>query len=228
MERAKALEEKIEEVTPPEPGWIQKWVSGYQPPTLLNPVGTTAEEKFKLYGAWSQMAGKLAEAPAEEPRGWWSTVAGQYATGKFPYGEYLKRRKVEEFQGLQMGRLGEIAANPEAEPELKSRLYGEMFTISMGRGEFGKAKGYMDKALDEMINAMKKQAGVELKNSGSLTEIALNTKKIEQNTRGMDKSSAPSAPSTPSEPSAQTQTVGESILWTEDELSAEVRRALGE
>ena len=171
----KPWRKKIEEVTPPEPGWVQKWVSGYQPPMPIKPVSATPEEKFQLYGAWSRMAGALAQAPAEEPRGWWSTVSGQYATGKIPYEEYLKRRKLEEFQGLQMRGLEQIAAMPETGPELKSRLYGEMFNLSMGRGEFGKAESFMTKALEEMVQAMKKQAGYEQGNANNLNTIAENT-----------------------------------------------------
>lgn len=167
--------EKVEEVTPPEPGWTQKWVSGYQPPMPIKPVTATPEEQFQLYGAWSKMAGALAQAPAEEPRGWWSTVAGQYVRGKIPYEEYPKRRKLEEFQGLQMRGLEQITAMPEAGPELKAKAYGEMFNLSMGRGEFGKAETFMKKALEEMAIAMKKEAGYEQGNSKNLDTIAGNT-----------------------------------------------------
>jgi hypothetical protein len=215
----KPWRKNLEEVTPPEKDWIQKWVSGYQPPMPIKPISATPEEKFQLYGAWSKMAGPLAQAPEEEPRGWWSTAAGQYATGKIPsYPEFMKARKLEEFQGRQMEQLGGIAAMPGAGPELKTRLYEQMFTLSMGRGEYGKAESYMNKALEEMAKAMKEQAGGAKQDSSNLTAIAANTSELvilQKNRK------EPGEPQKPAESRSITPRYDEDL--SPDEIRKEVR-----
>jgi hypothetical protein len=167
--------QKIEEaVTPPQPGWIQEWVKSYVP-KVTRPWAMDAEEKFAQYGMWSRMAGQLAAAGEEPER---KTAWSRYIGGEIDWETMRRQEKLETFRGQQMVRLEEIVGMPEAGPELKSKAFAEMFTVSMARGEFGQAQKFMNQSLDQMVQAMKEQAGIAQKDSKNLDNIAGNTSEM--------------------------------------------------
>ena len=198
-------------VTPPQAGWIQEWIGSYRPTKTTAPWQMGAEEKFSQYGMWSKMAGQLA-AVGEEPEK--KTPLSRLINKEIDWATMLRQEKVEAFKGQQMGRLEEIAGMPEAGPEIRGKVFGEMFGLSMAKGDFGKAESYMNKALNEMVLAMKQQAGVVEKDSLNLNAIAGNTGEMV----GLLKSTPAESRSIPTKAEE----------WSEDELRYEVRNALRE
>jgi hypothetical protein len=203
---------KVEEaaVTPPQAGWIQEWVRGYTP-KVATPWQMGAEERFSQYSMWSRMAGMLAQAPEEAPK----SARYRFAVGEIPFEEYKRQQKVEDFRAEQMKRLEGIAGMPGAGPEVRGKVFGEMFNVAYQQGDWGKAQEFMNKSLEEMVESMKKQAGVAEKDSGNLSTIADNTGRMASL---LDKFN-------PSEPK---RTTTRSEAWSEDELRYQVRSALGE
>lgn len=165
----KGVEEFKKWMTEPPREWTGPWDTRMARGKAFVP--TTAEQEFERYGMWSRMAGALAQAPMEAPK----TASYLFATGAISLEELQKRRKVEEFQGLQMRKLEDITAMPEAGAELKTKLYEQMFTVSMGRGEFGKAESFMNKALESLIASLKGESESKKNQLQADQETAKNT-----------------------------------------------------
>jgi hypothetical protein len=193
----------------------------------LSEFASSAEQRFTQYGLWERMAGRLAQAPEKPPE----SAQFSFATGAIPLEEYQRRRKIEEFSTRQMGRLEEIAGMPEAGAELKSNVYAKMFDVSMSKGEYGKAENYMGKSLDEMIEAMKEQAGMGKDQLKAGQDTAKNTGDI---LREIQDGKILFTNRSPEERAAITQISKQSTInltggdWTQDETMAQVKRALRE
>jgi hypothetical protein len=170
-----------------------------------------AEERFAQYGAWSRMAGMLAQAPEEAAK----SARYRFAVGEIPFEEFKRQQKIEDFRAEQMKRLETIAGMPGAGPEVRGKVFGEMFNVAYQQGDWGKAQEFMNKSLEEMVESMKKQAGVAEKDSGNLSTIADNTGRMADH---LDKLSPPESRSRTTKSEA----------WSEDELRYQVSHALGE
>lgn len=162
---------------------------------LAPPLGAT--QQLQLLNVWSKMSEELAKAttvyekilaeeekdrPYLEARRKW--YAGEITTEEWrPI--YMKhtleeeaKSRMETFQDLRMRRLTEIEKLPEAPGAVRAQVYEQMFGIALGKGEYGKAEGFLSKALDAMKEGFKEQAGFG-------KSIKDNTKSHEDNTEAV-------------------------------------------
>lgn len=222
IQRWKPIE--TEQEWPSEARFVSLWRNRPQP---LEPWHPGAEEKFSQYSMWSRMARMLAQAPEEAPK----TARYLFATGAIPYEEFKKQQRFEDFRSQQMGKLEEILAMPAAGPETKTKVFGEMFTVSMGKGDYGKAQDYMNRALESMAEQVKQEAGIVKEQLKAAMDTAANSGQILQEIRN-GKALFTDRP--PEERAAIAQAARGTTLkltggdWSEDELQFQVRNALKE